>query len=101
MAKIELVIDPERDRAFDVDGLLGVSLVAELNDGRIKEIVVHQPRGHPQAPLSETELLEKMTWLLRAPASALKPQRLLNLCNRLSTVEDIVKLIDCCRVEQT
>ncbi len=76
-------------------------LVAELNDGRTEEIVVRQPRGHPETPLSEMELLEKMTWLLQAPAPALKPQRLLDLCNRLSTVEDIVELIDCCRVEQT
>jgi hypothetical protein len=42
-----------------------------------------------------------MTWLLQTSAPALKPQRLLNLCNRLSTVEDVVELIDCCRVEQT
>ena len=100
MAKIELVIDPERDRAFDIEGLLGVRLVAVLNDGRTEEIVVHQPRGHPEAPLNETELLEKMTWLLQTSAPALEPQRLLNLCNRLATVEDVVELIDCCRVEQ-
>jgi HD superfamily phosphodiesterase len=47
------------------------------------------------------ELLEKMAWLLQASAPALKPQRLLDLCKRVSTVEDIVELIDCCRVEQT
>ena len=101
MANIELVIDPERDRAFDVEGILSVRLVAKLNDGRVEEIFVRQPRGHPEAPLNETELLEKMTWLLHAPALALKPQRLLNLCNRLSTVEDLAELIDCCRIEQT
>ena len=101
MAKIELVIDPERDRAFDIEGLLGVRLVAELNDGRTEEIVVRQPRGHPETPLSEMELLEKMAWLLQASAPALRPQRLLDLCKRVSTVEDIVELIDCCRVEQT
>ena len=101
MANIELVIDPERDKAFDVEGLLGVRLTAKLHDGRTEEVVVRQPRGHPEAPLSEAELLEKMTWLLQASAPALKPQRLLDLCNRLSTVEDIVELIECCRVEQT
>ena len=86
MAKIELVIDPERDRAFDIEGLLGVRLVAELNDGRTEEIVVRQPRGHPETPLSEMELLEKMAWLLQASAPALRPQRLLDLCKRVSTV---------------
>ena len=101
MRKIELVIDPARDRAFDTEGVLGVRLVAELNDGRTEEIVVRQPRGHPEMPLSEMELLEKMAWLLQASAPALRPQRLLDLCKRVSTVEDIVELIDCCRVEQT
>jgi 2-methylcitrate dehydratase len=101
MANIELVIDPERDRAFDVEGLLGVRLVAKLNNGRTEEIVVRQPRGHPEAPLNETELLEKMTWLLQVSPPALEPQRLLSLCNRLSTVEDIAELIDCCRIDQT
>ena len=101
MAKIELIVDSEMDKAFATQGILGVRLVARLNDGRTEEIIVRQPRGHPEAPLSESELLDKMTWLLQIPAPALKPQRLLNLCNRLSTVEDIVELIDCCRVEQT
>ena len=58
-------------------------------------------RGHPDAPLSDVELLEKMTWLLQTPAPALKPQRLLELCNRLSTVEDIVELVESCHVERT
>jgi 2-methylcitrate dehydratase len=101
MEKIDLVLDPERDRAFDTEGILGVRLVAELNNGRTEEIIVHQPRGHPDAPLSDADLLEKMTWLLQAPPPTLEPQRLLNLCNRLSTVEDIAELIDCCRIEQT
>lgn len=100
MAKIELVIDPERDRAFDVDGLLGVRLVAELHDGRTEEIVVRQPKGHPERPLSDAELLEKMTWLMPTEAPALSPRRLLDLCNRLSTLEDIVELVECCHVEQ-
>jgi 2-methylcitrate dehydratase len=101
MAKIELVIDPERDKAFDNEGILGVKLVAELIDGRSEEFVVHQPKGHPHAPLSDAELLEKMTWVLQAPAPALKPQQLLNLCNRLSTVQDMVDFVGRCRVEQT
>lgn len=64
MAKIELTIDPDRDRDFDTRGVLGVRLVAELMDGRVEEIIIHQPKGHPDAPLSEAELLEKMEWLL-------------------------------------
>ena len=100
MAKIELVIDPARDRAFDTEGILGVRLVAELNDGRTEDIVVHQPKGHPDAPLSDADLLEKMTWLLQPPATPLAPRRLLDLCNRLATVEDVAELVESWRVER-
>ena len=81
--------------------MLGARLAAELNDGRIEEIIVHQPKGHPDAPLSDADLLEKMTWLLQPPATLLTPQRLLNLCNRLGTVEDLAELVESCGVERT
>ena len=98
MSKIELLRDPERDKALDMEGILGVRLVAELTDGRVEEIIVHQPRGHPDAPLSDAELLEKMTWLLEGLAPAETPRRLLDLCNRLSTPEDVKELVETCRV---
>jgi 2-methylcitrate dehydratase len=100
MAKVELVIDPEMERALDNEGILGVRLVAELNDGRTEEVMVRQPKGHPDAPLSDAELLEKMGWLLQAALRAVTPQRLLDLCNRLSTVEDVEELVDSCNIER-
>jgi 2-methylcitrate dehydratase PrpD len=77
-----------------------VRLVAELNDGRTEEIIVQQPKGHPDAPLSDAELLEKMTWLVETAAPALAPLRLLDLCHRLSTTEDVVALIESCNIER-
>jgi 2-methylcitrate dehydratase len=99
MAKIELVIDPEMDTALDTEGMLGVRLVAELNDGRTEEVIVRQPKGHPDVPLSDSELLEKMSWLLQPALPAVTPQRLLDLCNRLSTVKDVEKLVESCNNE--
>jgi 2-methylcitrate dehydratase PrpD len=101
MSKIELVRDPERDRALDTEGILGVRLVAELTDGRAEEIIIHQPKGHPDAPLSEAELLEKMTWLLEGLAPADTPGRLLDFCSRLSTPEDVKELVETCHVTKT
>jgi 2-methylcitrate dehydratase PrpD len=98
MAKIELIEEPERNRALDAEGMLGVRLVAELTDGRIEEITVRQPKGHPDAPLSDAELLEKMTWLLEGLAPAHVPGRLLEICNQLSTAEDIQQLIETCKL---
>jgi 2-methylcitrate dehydratase len=101
MAKLELVIDADRDRAFDTQGILGVRLVAELTDGRTEEVIVHQPKGHPDVPLSDAELLEKITWLLESMAPAHTAKRLLDLCGRLSSTDDIEELVETCRLKQT
>jgi len=98
MAKIELIEEPARNRALDAEGMLGVRLVAELTDGRVKEITVQQPKGHPDAPLSDAELREKITWLLEGLAPAHVPGRLLEICNQLSTAEDIQQLIETCKL---
>jgi 2-methylcitrate dehydratase PrpD len=100
MAKIELVRDPDRDRALDTEGILGVRLVAELADGRVEEAIVHQPKGHPDAPLSEAELVKKMTWLLEELVPPDTPGRLLEICSRLSTPEDVEELVEACRVTE-
>jgi 2-methylcitrate dehydratase len=100
MAKIELVNEPEADRALDTQGHLGVRLSAELTDGRKEEIIVRQPKGHPDAPLSDTELLEKMGWLLEGIAPPHTARQLLDLCTGLSTTDDIEKLVETCRLKQ-
>ena len=97
MSKIKLVREAQRDRALDKEKILGVRLAAQLADGRVEEVVVHQPRGHPDAPLSDTELLEKMISLLDGVASVDTARRLLDLCNRLSTPQDVNALVEACR----
>jgi 2-methylcitrate dehydratase len=98
MGKIQLVEDTERNRSFDAGGVLGVRLVAELSDGSFREVIIHQPKGHPDAPLTEAELLQKMTWLLDGIAPAHAPARILELCSGLSTADDVANLIAACNV---
>jgi 2-methylcitrate dehydratase len=98
MTKIELVHDPERDRALDTQGILGVRLQAELIDGRSLEFAVHQPKGHPEEPLSDNELLEKLTWLLEDVAPAHTPTRLFENCSRLSSAADVSELVETCQL---
>jgi len=100
MAKVELIEEPARNRALDAEGMLGVRLVAELTDGRMEEITVQQPKGHPDAPLSDADLLEKMIWLIEGIAPAHTPERLLEVCGRLSTAEDVQRLVGACNVTQ-
>ena len=100
LKKIKLIIDAERDRAFCEQSVLGVRLMAELRDGRTEEVIVHQPKGHPEAPLTEAELLQKLDWLIADVAPALKPERLLDLCMTLSTAQDLEAILQSCKVEQ-
>ena len=46
----------------------------------------------------DADLLEKMAWLLEGRAPAQTPMRLLDLCRRLSTAEDVQQLIETCKV---
>ena len=101
MAKIDLVEEAEMNRSLDSEGLLGVRLVAELTDGGRKEFVVRQPKGHPEAPLTDAEMVQKISGLLEEVAPAHTPERLLDLCNRLATVDDVKQLIDTCNLTPT
>lgn len=98
MSKITLVNDPERNQALDDAGLLGVRLVARLDGGGSQELMIHQPKGHPDTLLSDDELLNKMTWLLEGIAPAGTAARLIELCSRLSTVGDVKRLVELCDV---
>jgi 2-methylcitrate dehydratase len=98
LEKIVLVEEPERNRALDDQGVLGVRLVAEPTAGRAQEVILDQPRGHPDAPLNDAELLHKLTWLLEGIAPAHTATRLLELCYRLSSGDDVKQLIAACNV---
>ena len=76
-------------------------LVAELSNGQTEEIVVHQPKGHPDAPLSDVDLLEKMTWLLEGLASAPHSHAALDLSAASLYSEDVQQLVDTCSVTPT
>ncbi len=101
MARIELVNDATRNREFDKRGMLGVRLVSEFVDGRVGEVIIEQPKGHPDAPLSDAELLQKMNCLLEGVSPSTRAATLLDLCSRLSTAEDVTELIEGCRLTHT
>lgn len=92
MAKLNLIQEPDRDRAFNDDGILGVRLDAELDDGSIVTAEVEQPRGHPDAPLTDAELLKKMSWLLQDGARTVTEEAVFETCATLSTTSDVREL---------
>ena len=99
MRRVDLVIDPEFQRAFDERGEFGCRLVVEMLDGRRFEETVRQQRGHPDNPLSREDLLDKMRafadWKLGVGAA----ERIYDAVQSLSEAGDVHKLIAACRTE--
>ena len=64
MRRIDLVIDPDLDAAFDNERKIGCRLLVEMLDGTVLETSVDQPEGHPDRPLSDEALQRKMAGLV-------------------------------------
>ena len=98
MDKIHLVLDQTRDSAFLKKGVLGVRVEAELTDGQTQVVEIHQPRGHPDAPFSQADLKRKIEWLVEDVAPPGTAGRLIEICNSMSTKDDLTALIQACKV---
>ncbi len=99
MDKVHLVLDQARDSAFIERGILGVRVEAELTDGQTQVVEIHQPRGHPDAPFSQADLKRKMEWLVEDVAAPGAAERLIEMCNGMSSKDDLTALIQTCRVD--
>ena len=98
MDRIELVVDPERDRDFVENGVFGVRLEARMTDGRSESVEIHQPTGHPDNPMTDSQLLDKMTWLTSSLVEDDVPRRIFDLCMSMDTAADLARLIELCTV---
>ena len=99
MDRIELVVDPGRDRDFIDNGVFGVGLEARMKDGRRESVEIHQPTGHPDNPMTDQQLLDKMTWLTSGLVEDDVPRRIFDLCLNMDTAADLSRLIDLCEVD--
>ena len=99
MDRIELVVDPERDREFVDNGVFGVGLEARRSDGRSESVEIRQPTGHPDNPMTDQQLLDKMTWLTSGLVEDDVPRRIFDLCMNMDTAADLTRLIDLCKVK--
>ncbi|HEX7102259.1 MAG TPA: MmgE/PrpD family protein [Nitrolancea sp.] len=100
MRRVDLVIDPEFERAFVEDGRFGCRLVVELHDGRRLEQTVSQQKGHPDNPLSRDELLAKMQALTMRNTDEAFAERLLDTVNALSAAANVNDLVRLLRVDE-
>ena len=98
MDRIELVVDPDRDRDFIDNGIFGVRLEARMKDGRSESVEIHQPTGHPDNPMTDQQLLDKMTWLASGLVEDDVPRRIFDLCMNMDTAKDLTRLVELCEV---
>ena len=74
----------------------GVRLEASLSGGRAETVHVHQPKGHPDDPMTDDQLIAKLTWLTEAVAPDSLPASLFDHCMNMSTHDDLNKLTELC-----
>ena len=98
MDRIELVVDPERDKEFTENGIFGVGLEARMTGGRSESIEIRQPSGHPDNPMTDRQLLDKMTWLTSSLVEDDVPRRIFDLCMSMDTAADLARLVELCTV---
>ena len=98
MDRIELVVDPERDRDFAENGVFGVRLEARMSDGDSESIEIRQPTGHPDNPMTDHQLLDKMTWLTSGLVEEEVPGHIFDLCMNMDGDTDLTRLIELCKV---
>ena len=87
MDRIELVVDLDRDRDFIDNGVFGVRLEARMSDGRSESVEIRQPTGHPDNPMTDQQLLDKMTWLTSGLVEDDVPRRIFDLCMSMDTAK--------------
>ena len=97
MDKVHLVLDQTRDSAYMEKAVLGVRVEAELTDGQTRVVEIHQPKGHPDAPFSQADLKQKLEWLVEDVAAPGTAGRLIEICNGMSSKDDLTALIEACK----
>jgi 2-methylcitrate dehydratase PrpD len=97
MQRVDLVIDPEFERAMVEEGWFGCRLVVELLDGRRLEATVEQQAGHPDRPLSRDDLLAKMRGFTDPRLGPGAAERLLERAAALPGAPDVSALVAACR----
>ncbi|HZR98850.1 MAG TPA: MmgE/PrpD family protein [Chloroflexota bacterium] len=93
MARVRLVETPERQRAYVEQRLIGCEVVVRLRDGSERAVAIAQPRGHPDAPLADTELVAKLDDLLAGALGPAGGERLLAACAALPAAPTLAPLL--------
>lgn len=92
--KVKLVGDPEVDALASSKGTRSCRIKIETKDGREFETFVGYPRGAPQNPLSEEELVGKFRKLATRAMGAERTEDLVKCLDELEDLGNINNLVD-------
>lgn len=88
--KVRWEFDPECEKLYPK--AYPSTLILETNDGRKYSAHVDYPKGDPENPLSDDELIEKFRLLASATISDEKAEKIIDVVLNLEKVDDINKL---------
>jgi len=92
--KVKLVPDPEVDALASSKGMRSCRMKIETKDGKEFETFVGYPRGSPQNPLSEEELIGKFRKLATMTMGTERTEDLIKCLDGLENLDNINKLIE-------
>ena len=89
--RVHVKIDPKIDNL--VPNKRGASVEILIKGGRKYKYAVENPRGEPETPISDEEVIDKFRTLVRPVLSQDKISKIINICKRLENLKDINNLI--------
>jgi len=97
LARVRLVEEPDRQRAYRERGIIGCRVSVRQRDGQTRAVDVPQPAGHPDAPLDDAALVAKLDEIMAGRLGPAGGARLLEACDRLPAARDLGDLLDLLR----
>jgi 2-methylcitrate dehydratase PrpD len=93
--KVAWEVDPEAEAMYPK--AYPATLIAELNDGRVFQAHVDFPKGDPENPATQEEILDKFHSLTEKFFDQKKREKIIATVDRLEKILNIVELADLVR----
>ena len=93
--KVTWELDPEAEKMYPK--AYPATLVAELKDGRVLRAHVDFPKGDPENPASDEEIIAKFNSLTEPYLDKTRREKIITTVNRLEALSNIVELADLVR----
>jgi 2-methylcitrate dehydratase PrpD len=93
--KVAWELDPEAEKMYPK--AYPATLIAELKDGRVLQAHVDYPKGDPENPASDEEIIVKFNSLTEPYFDKTRREKIIAMVNRLEGISNIAELADLVR----